>query len=100
LSQSLKLNLSGCAKLNIQQISGLGGTCVKPKTLIVGLFTPRCTRDFSPSWLNLDLGGRIPITRNLGLNIFVENLAGVEYEKVNRVYQLGRTFRIGVSSSF
>jgi vitamin B12 transporter len=58
------------------------------------------TTDFSPSWLNLDLGGRIPITRNLGLNIFVENLAGVEYEKVNRVYQPGRTFRIGVSSSF
>nr|WP_199341488.1 MULTISPECIES: TonB-dependent receptor [Nostocales] len=58
------------------------------------------TTDFSPSWLNLDLGGRIPITRNLGLNVFVENLAGVEYEKVNRVYQPGRTFRIGVSSSF
>jgi vitamin B12 transporter len=57
------------------------------------------TTDFSPSWLNLDLGGRIPITRNLGLNVFVENLAGVEYEKVNRIYQPGRTFRIGVSSS-
>jgi vitamin B12 transporter len=58
------------------------------------------TTDFSPSWLNLDIGTRIPITRNLGLNLFVENLADVQYEKVNRVYQPGRTFRIGISSSF
>ncbi|GAX42165.1 TonB-dependent receptor, plug [Tolypothrix sp. NIES-4075] len=58
------------------------------------------TTDFSPSWLNLDLGARIPITRTLGLNLFVENLADVQYEKANRVYQPGRAFRIGVSSSF
>ncbi len=58
------------------------------------------TTDFSPSWLNLDLGARIPITKTLGLNLFVENLADVQYEKANRVYQPGRTFRIGVSSSF
>jgi len=58
------------------------------------------TADFSPSWLNLDLGARIPITRTLGLNLFVENLADVQYEKANRIYHPGRAFRIGVSSSF
>nr|WP_202895795.1 TonB-dependent receptor [Iningainema tapete] len=58
------------------------------------------TRDFSPSWLNLDLSARIPITRNFGVNLFVENLADVQYEKVNRIYSPGRTFRIGLSANF
>lgn len=58
------------------------------------------TTDFSPSWLNLDIGARIPITKSLGLNVFVENLADVQYEKANRIYQPGRALRIGVSSSF
>lgn len=57
------------------------------------------TRDFSPNWLNLDLSARIPITRTLGINLFVENLADEQYEKVNRIYSPGRTFRIGISSS-
>ncbi len=56
--------------------------------------------DFSPSWLNLDLSGRIPITRNLGLMVYLENLADVSYEKANRIYQPGLTFRIGLQSNF
>jgi len=55
-------------------------------------------RDFSPSYLNLDLGVRIPLFSGLGLNVFVENLIGNSYEKVNRIYQPGRTVRIGISS--
>jgi vitamin B12 transporter len=57
-------------------------------------------RDFSPSWLNLDLSMRLPITRGLGLNVYLENLGGRTYEKVNRIYQPGTTFRIGLSSEF
>lgn len=54
--------------------------------------------DFSPSWLNLDLGARIPLFGNLGLTVFVENLADVSYEKSNRIYQPGRTYRVGITS--
>jgi outer membrane receptor protein involved in Fe transport len=56
--------------------------------------------DFIPSFLNLDLGGRIPLSENVGLNLYVENLADVQYEKVNRIYSPGRTFRAGVSANF
>jgi len=55
--------------------------------------------DFSPSWLNLDLNARIPILKNLALLIYLENLADVSYEKVNRIYQPGLTFRLGLSAS-
>lgn len=57
------------------------------------------TRDFSPSFLNLDLGARIPLFGNLGLTVFIENLADVSYEKANRIYQPGLTYRIGISSN-
>lgn len=56
--------------------------------------------DFSPSWLNLDLGLRIPVTRGLGVTVFLENLADRTYEKANRVYQPGLTYRIGLQSDF
>ena len=56
--------------------------------------------DFSPSWLSLDLRTRIPITRNLGLTLFLENLTDRAYEKANRIYQPGLTFRFGISSDF
>lgn len=56
--------------------------------------------DFSPSWLTFDLGARIPITRNLGLTLYLENLADRTYEKSNRIYQPGLTYRIGISSNF
>ncbi len=54
--------------------------------------------DFAPSFLNLDLSGRIPITGNLGLRVYLENLLGEQYERVNRIYSPGFTFRVGLSS--
>jgi outer membrane cobalamin receptor len=66
------------------------------------LFTSanQTSTDFVPSFLNLDLSARIPVGENVGLNLYVENLADVQYEKVNRIYSPGRTYRIGVSANF
>jgi vitamin B12 transporter len=58
------------------------------------------TRAFSPSWLNLDLTARVPIVNGIGLMVYVENLGGKTYEKTNRIYQPGTTFRLGLSSDF
>ncbi|HEY9692301.1 MAG TPA: TonB-dependent receptor [Oculatellaceae cyanobacterium] len=57
------------------------------------------TIDFSPAYLNLDLSSRIPLTKNLGLTLYLENLADVTYEKANRIYQPGLTFRVGLQSN-
>ncbi|GAX34250.1 TonB-dependent receptor plug domain-containing protein [Nodularia sp. NIES-3585] len=57
-------------------------------------------RDFAPAFLNLDLSGRIPVTSNLGLTVYVENLLGEQYERVNRIYSPGLTFRVGLTSNF
>jgi outer membrane cobalamin receptor len=54
--------------------------------------------DFAPSFLNLNFSGRIPITANLGLKFYLENLLGEQYERVNRIYSPGFTFRVGLSS--
>jgi outer membrane cobalamin receptor len=56
-------------------------------------------RDFVPAFLNLDFSGRIPINRNLGLTVYLENLLGEQYERVNRIYSPGFTFRVGLSSN-
>lgn len=58
------------------------------------------TTDFTPSFLNLDLSGRIPVTKNVGILVYLENLADKTYEKANRIYQPGLTFRVGLQSSF
>ncbi len=58
------------------------------------------TTEFIPSWLNLDVSARVPITKNIGLALYLENLADVTYEKANRIYHPGLTFRIGLQSSF
>jgi vitamin B12 transporter len=58
------------------------------------------SNNFVPSFLNLDLGARIPVNENIGVNLYVENLADVQYERVNRIYSPGRTFRAGVSANF
>ena len=55
---------------------------------------------FVPSFLDFDLSARVPISENVGLNLYVDNLADVQYEKVNRIYSPGRTFRAGVSANF
>ncbi|MBD2384240.1 TonB-dependent receptor plug domain-containing protein [Cylindrospermum sp. FACHB-282] len=56
--------------------------------------------DFVPSFVNLDLSGRIPVTSNLGVIIYLENLLDEQYERVNRIYSPGFTFRVGLSSNF
>jgi vitamin B12 transporter len=55
--------------------------------------------DFAPSFFNLDFGGRIPVNKNLGVTFYLENILGEQYEKVNRIYSPGFTFRVGLSSS-
>jgi vitamin B12 transporter len=55
---------------------------------------------FSPSWLNVDLSARMPITKGIGLLVYLENLGGKTYEKTNRIYQPGTTLRIGLTSEF
>ncbi|GBE94259.1 TonB-dependent receptor [Nostoc cycadae WK-1] len=55
--------------------------------------------DFVPSYFNLDFSGRIPVAGNLGLTVYLENLLGEQYERVNRIYSPGFTFRLGLNSS-
>jgi outer membrane cobalamin receptor len=57
------------------------------------------TTDFSPSYLNLDFSARVPVGQKLGLTFYFENLLGEQYERVNRIYSPGLTFRVGLSSS-
>ncbi|MEA5574466.1 TonB-dependent receptor [Calothrix sp. UHCC 0171] len=57
------------------------------------------TTDFSPSYLNLDLSARVPINKTLGLTFYLENLLGEQYERVNRIYSPGFTFRVGLTSN-
>ncbi len=56
--------------------------------------------NFSDPWFSVDLSLRAPIARQLGLTIFLENLFDKSYEKVNRIYQPGLTYRIGLQGSF
>jgi vitamin B12 transporter len=56
--------------------------------------------DFAPSFVNLDFSGRVPLTRNLGLTLYLENLLGEQYERVNRIYSPGFTFRVGLNANF
>lgn len=55
--------------------------------------------DFSASFVNFDLSGRIPVSKNLGLIIYLENLLGEQYERVNRIYSPGFTFRVGLTAN-
>jgi vitamin B12 transporter len=55
--------------------------------------------DFTPSYFNLDFSARVPITRTLGLTVYLENLLDEDYERVNRTYSPGLTFRVGLSSN-
>ncbi|WP_026734936.1 TonB-dependent receptor plug domain-containing protein [Fischerella sp. PCC 9605] len=57
------------------------------------------TTDFVPSFFNLDFSTRVPLTRNLGVTLYLENLLGEQYERVNRTYSPGFTFRIGLTSN-
>lgn len=54
--------------------------------------------DFSPSFFNLDFSARVPVTKNLGLTVYLENLLDEQYERVNRIYSPGFTFRLGLTT--
>ncbi len=58
------------------------------------------TREFSPSWLNVDLNARVPITPQIGITAYIQNLFGGTYEKTNRLYEPSTTFRIGLDATF
>ena len=58
------------------------------------------TREFSPSWLNVDLNARVPLSKNFGLTAYIQNLFGGTYEKTNRIYEPATTFRIGLDATF
>jgi vitamin B12 transporter len=58
------------------------------------------TREFSPSWLNIDLNARVPITPQIGITAYLQNLFGGTYEKTNRLYEPGTTFRVALDASF
>ncbi len=58
------------------------------------------TREFSPPWLSFDLSAQVPLFRNVSLLVYLENLGNRSYEKVNRIYQPGLTFRLGLNASF
>jgi vitamin B12 transporter len=56
--------------------------------------------DFSPPWISFDLGLQIPLFERVRLTVFLENLTDNIYEKSNRIYQPGLTFRLGLQSTF
>ncbi len=55
---------------------------------------------YSPSWLNIDLNARVPLTPQIGFTAYIQNLFGGTYEKTNRIYEPGTTFRIGLDATF
>ncbi|MBD2148963.1 TonB-dependent receptor [Pseudanabaena sp. FACHB-1277] len=56
--------------------------------------------DFSPAYLSLDFSAKVPLSKNLALTVNLENLTDNSYEKTNRIYQPGLTYRIGLQASF
>ncbi|ELS30243.1 MULTISPECIES: TonB-dependent receptor plug domain-containing protein [Pseudanabaena] len=56
--------------------------------------------DFSPAYLSLDFNAKIPLHKNVALTLNLENLTDNSYEKTNRIYQPGLTYRIGLQASF
>lgn len=58
------------------------------------------TTEFSPPYLSLDFNSRISLASNLALTINLENLTDRSYEKTNRIFQPGLTYRIGLQASF
>jgi len=56
--------------------------------------------DFSPAYLSLDFSAKVPLSKNVALTVNLENLTDNSYEKTNRIYQPGLTYRIGLQASF
>jgi vitamin B12 transporter len=56
--------------------------------------------DFTSPWFNLDLAARVPLSKNVALTFYLENLTDVQYEKVLRLFEPGLTYRVGLTASF
>jgi vitamin B12 transporter len=56
--------------------------------------------DYSPAYLSLDLNTKVPLSENLSVTLNLENLLDQTYEKTNRIYQPGLTYRLGLQASF
>ncbi|MFN9062569.1 MAG: TonB-dependent receptor domain-containing protein, partial [Pseudanabaena sp.] len=56
--------------------------------------------EFSPAYLSLDFNAKVPLYKDLSLTLSLENLTDQSYEKTNRIYQPGLTYRIGLQASF
>jgi vitamin B12 transporter len=56
--------------------------------------------EFSPAYLSLDFNAKVPLHKDLSLNLSLENLTDQSYEKTNRIFQPGLTYRIGLQASF
>ncbi|OYQ63020.1 ligand-gated channel [Pseudanabaena sp. SR411] len=56
--------------------------------------------EFSPAYLSLDFNAKVPLYKNVALTVNLENLTDNSYEKTNRIYQPGLTYRIGLQASF
>jgi vitamin B12 transporter len=56
--------------------------------------------DFSPAYLSLDLNTKVPLNKNLFVTLNLENLIDQSYEKTNRIFQPGLTYRLGLQASF
>ena len=56
--------------------------------------------EFSPAYLSLDFNAKVPLYKDLSLTLSLENLTDQSYEKTNRIFQPGLTYRIGLQASF
>jgi outer membrane cobalamin receptor len=59
------------------------------------------TRDFTAPFVTLDLTGRVPLSRTTAVNVYLENLGGASFERVNRIYTPpGIVYRMGLETTF
>ena len=59
------------------------------------------TTDFSALFTTLDLTARVPLSPTTAVNIYLENLGGASFERVNRIYTPpGIVYRMGLESTF
>ncbi len=59
------------------------------------------TRDFTPPFITLDLTGRVPLSRTTAVNVYLENLGGASFERVNRIFTPpGIIYRMGLETTF
>ncbi|MEI6328233.1 MAG: TonB-dependent receptor [Pseudanabaena sp. ELA645] len=56
--------------------------------------------EFSPAYLSLDFNAKVPLYKDISLTLSLENLTDQSYEKTNRIYQPGLTYRLGLQASF